>query len=220
MSKRTSESMQKAAVEYAVGQSQESQETALASRVSPGMRPLAMKSFQSPGFLSCSMGSLPPASRTMRSQGMAGESGLKVRSQLEPTTSLSSQPDSSRCPFWSHLLHLLPGSCSKSFHVFPCTFRVTPFPSLPRFPEGGLPKHREVKSLSQGYPGVKLSSVDGDEHVGSLRCGPVLYPFFASVYPHQADLPLGAMGHPPPNQDVWGSRCALSRADLSHTERR
>lgn len=42
-------------------------------RVSPGMRPLAMKSCQSLGFPVCSMGSLLPASRTVRSQEMAGE---------------------------------------------------------------------------------------------------------------------------------------------------
>lgn len=64
-----SESMQKAAVEYAVGR--EGQETTLASRVSPGMRPLAMESCQSLGFPICSMEPLLPASRTVRSQ-MAG----------------------------------------------------------------------------------------------------------------------------------------------------
>lgn len=72
MSKRTSESMQKAAVAYAVGQSRESQETTLASCVSPGMAPLAMKSCQSPGFPVCGMGSLLPASHARCGVALSG----------------------------------------------------------------------------------------------------------------------------------------------------
>lgn len=84
---------------YAVGQSRESQETTLASCVSPGMAPLAMKSCQSPGFPVCGMGSLLPASRTVRSQEMAGEWSQGVepaRTQNFPL--ISSQTP--QCPFW------------------------------------------------------------------------------------------------------------------------
>lgn len=51
MSEGTDERMQKAAVEYRVGQSQNSQETVLASRVSPVMRPWACEIIQRPHLL-------------------------------------------------------------------------------------------------------------------------------------------------------------------------
>lgn len=51
MSEGTDERMQKAAVEYRVGQSQNSQETVPASRVSPVMRPWACEIISRPHLL-------------------------------------------------------------------------------------------------------------------------------------------------------------------------
>lgn len=135
MSEGTDERMQKAAVEYRVGQRQNSQETVLASRVSPTMRPsqennFSLKLFQ--GLIFCTW-SLSPASCTVRNTEVVGESAQGVepaRIQNIPLDSRQTQH-----PFCVHLLHFLPGS--KMVNILTHIFTTTQLRLLPYFPKQG-----------------------------------------------------------------------------------
>lgn len=122
--------MQKAAVEYRVGQSQNSQETGPASHVSPVMRPWACEIIPRPHLLHVVT---LPASCTVRSTQVVGESAQGVepaRIQNIPLDSRQTQH-----PFWVHLLHLLPGP--KIVNIVTHISTTTQLLLLPYFPKQG-----------------------------------------------------------------------------------